>query len=245
MKIYRAMTPDDDGLPKVDRSARQLGVRTLDWLPHNDVGVALPDEIVSPGEGMSAAPHEPAHLPRNRRPPQLLGGAGKDPVWELDTALYLNSSKTSPPMVLSVRKCQLLCMNWSKRWPGLEPIGFECSVDRKEMNMAFAVERVKLAWASGEAMALHREVEQLAADGHSRQELEGALEELLRELRSAGVDEDSEEIVNGVWDRLTGWCHSSQHITTAAPSDSTTSNGSANDLNLAKGQRSPRAIAVH
>lgn len=85
MKIYRAMTPDTDGLPLVGQSARQLGVRTLDLLPHNDVNAALPDDEVNPGEGMSAAPDDPANLPRNRRPPRLQGGIGKDPVWEIDT----------------------------------------------------------------------------------------------------------------------------------------------------------------
>ena len=40
---------------------------------------------MNPGEGMSAAPHDPANLPRNRRPRQVNGGTGKDPVWEIDT----------------------------------------------------------------------------------------------------------------------------------------------------------------
>ena len=85
MKIYRAMTPDTDGLPQVGRSARQLGVRPLDRLPHNDVSAATADDRVNPGEGMSAAPHDPANLGKNRRPPQINGGTGKDPVWEIDT----------------------------------------------------------------------------------------------------------------------------------------------------------------
>ena len=85
MKIYRAMTPDTDGLPQVGRSARQLGVRPLDRLPHNDVSASSPDDTVNPGEGMSAAPNNPANLGKNRRPPQLNGGTGKDPVWEIDT----------------------------------------------------------------------------------------------------------------------------------------------------------------
>ena len=34
---------------------------------------------------MSAAPDEPANLPKNRRPPQVNAGTGKDPVWEIDT----------------------------------------------------------------------------------------------------------------------------------------------------------------
>ena len=85
MKIYRAMTPDADGLPQVGRSARQLGVRPLERLPHNDVSAATTDDRVIPGEGMSAAPHDPANLGKNRRPPLVEGGTGKDPVWEIDT----------------------------------------------------------------------------------------------------------------------------------------------------------------
>ena len=34
---------------------------------------------------MSAAPDDPANLSKNRRPPQVNGGIGKDPVWEIDT----------------------------------------------------------------------------------------------------------------------------------------------------------------
>jgi hypothetical protein len=79
------MTPGTDGLPLVGRSARQLGVRTLDWVPHNDVNAALADDMVNPGEGLSAAPHDAANLPKNRRPAQLQGGIGKDPIWEIDT----------------------------------------------------------------------------------------------------------------------------------------------------------------
>jgi hypothetical protein len=33
---------------------------------------------------MSAAPNDLANLPKNRRPPQVNGGTGKDPVWEID-----------------------------------------------------------------------------------------------------------------------------------------------------------------
>jgi hypothetical protein len=84
VKIYRAMIADADGLPQVGRSARQLGVRTLDRLPHNDVKASKPDDPVIPGEGMSAAPDDPAKLAKNRRPPQVNGGTGKDPVWEID-----------------------------------------------------------------------------------------------------------------------------------------------------------------
>jgi hypothetical protein len=80
--------------------------------------------------------------------------------------------------------------------------------------MANIVERLQTAWASGDPLALHREVEQMAGEGHSRQALEDALVALLLRLRNAGADDDTEEIVNGVLDRLMGWCHASRQIGT-------------------------------
>jgi hypothetical protein len=79
------MTPDTDGMPILGRSARQLGVRALDQAPHNDVSAENPNDPVHPGEGMSAAPDDPANLPKNRRPVQVNRGTGRDPVWEFDT----------------------------------------------------------------------------------------------------------------------------------------------------------------
>src|SRR5206468_11990990 len=73
---------------------------------------------------------------------------------------------------------------------------------------------VQAAWATGDPLALHREVEQLAAEGHPRQALEDALEALLLTVRVAGAGDDTEEVINGVWDRLTGWCHAGRHIRT-------------------------------
>ncbi len=77
-------------------------------------------------------------------------------------------------------------------------------------------ERIQAAWDTGDPLALHREVEQLAAEGLSRQALEDALEALLLGVRTAGAGDTAEEIINGVWDRLTGWCHASRHIGTLA-----------------------------
>jgi hypothetical protein len=83
-------------------------------------------------------------------------------------------------------------------------------------DMATLGERVQAAWATGDPLALHREVEQLAAEGHSQEALEDVLEALLLAVREAGGSDDREEIVNGVWDRLTGWCHPARHIETPA-----------------------------
>src|SRR5260221_14576908 len=86
--------------------------------------------------------------------------------------------------------------------------------------MATPLERVHAAWATGDPLALHRETEKLAAEGPPRQALEDALEALLLlKVRTAGADDDTEEIINGVWDRLTGWCHAGRHIRTGSSMD--------------------------
>src|SRR5206468_6408209 len=82
------------------------------------------------------------------------------------------------------------------------------------VEMGTPEQRVRAAWATGAPLALHRAVESLAAEGHSRQALEEALEALLRDVRVAGADDDTEEVIHGVWDRLTGWCHAGRHIRT-------------------------------
>ena len=33
-----------------------------------------------------------------------------------------------------------------------------------------------------------------------------------RDVRTTEANDDTEEMINGVWDRLTGWCHLSRHI---------------------------------
>lgn len=75
-QLYRSMKSDGP-LPKIESSARGLGVRI-----DEDV---FPDEsgIVSPGAGMSVAPEDPLLLPQFRRP-EKYGGTGKDPVWVID-----------------------------------------------------------------------------------------------------------------------------------------------------------------
>ena len=78
--------------------------------------------------------------------------------------------------------------------------------------MTTLLNRVQTAWATGDPLALNREVERLAAEGHSRQALEDALEALLLEVRASGADDDTEEITSCVWDRLTGWRHAEQPI---------------------------------
>jgi thiamine monophosphate synthase len=78
--------------------------------------------------------------------------------------------------------------------------------------MATLQDRIQAAWDTGDPRALHREVERLAAEGHSQQALEDALEALLLAVRKAGASDATEETINGVWDRLTAWGHAGRHI---------------------------------
>ena len=81
--------------------------------------------------------------------------------------------------------------------------------------MATAFERVRAAWQSVDRRTdLNRVVETMAAEGVLRETLDDALGELLLEIRAAGADDDTEEIINCVGDRLHGWCHVSRHIAT-------------------------------
>lgn len=85
MKLYRAMIEALDGLPQIGRGARELGVRTGDRAPHNDILAILPNDLVSTTEGLSVAPDDANDLPRHRRPVSL-GGLGRDPVWSIEVA---------------------------------------------------------------------------------------------------------------------------------------------------------------
>lgn len=111
MKLYRAMKAATDGLPEVGPSARALGVRPADRAPNNDVPAADPTDTVSPGHGMSVAPHDPANLPVLRRP-VALGGRGTDTVWELDVAdlgpdLRFNQDATAHGLIEPARDMAL------------------------------------------------------------------------------------------------------------------------------------------
>jgi hypothetical protein len=44
------------------------------------------------------------------------------------------------------------------------------------------------------------------------QALDSALETLLLAVRKAGAEDETEEIIYGVWDRLTGWWRASRRI---------------------------------
>ena len=81
--------------------------------------------------------------------------------------------------------------------------------------MATPYERVKAAWdAPDRPAALNRVVEAMAVEGMTRAELEDALTTLLLEVRAAGADDETDEVINEVGDRLYGWCHRSGWIIT-------------------------------
>src|SRR5205823_1424738 len=92
MKLFRGMTEDIDGLPKTGPGGRLLGVRPGNS-PSPDVTATNPHDFVFPGQGgMSVTPHDPANLPRHRRP-KGLGGIGPDPVW------YIELDELGPDLV--------------------------------------------------------------------------------------------------------------------------------------------------
>jgi hypothetical protein len=76
--LYRAMKQDTDGMPRVEGTARGLGVRYKDDIPVDDDGICYPES-----GGMSVAYDSPLNLPPHRRSSDH-GGTGPDPVWELD-----------------------------------------------------------------------------------------------------------------------------------------------------------------
>lgn len=78
--------------------------------------------------------------------------------------------------------------------------------------METPLERMRTAWKLEGRLALHRVVEEMARDGVSLGTLDRGLDALLDEARVAGVDDDTEEEILGVGDRLSGWCLASQRI---------------------------------
>lgn len=81
--------------------------------------------------------------------------------------------------------------------------------------MATVDERMAAAWSSGGAGALGPQVERAAREGVPESDILGALERLLLSLRETGLDDESDDRINEVMDRLTGWGHPSGRIRTA------------------------------
>ena len=80
-RLYRTMQTDADGLPRVGRGARMLGVRVKGH--HADVAPDV-DGRVHPGNGgMSVTVDDPMAMPVARRPSWLAFGASEDPLFLL------------------------------------------------------------------------------------------------------------------------------------------------------------------
>lgn len=78
--LFRAMTPGDDGLPRLGASARTLGARPVIDTPGDGT------DVVEPGTGgMSATADDPMLLPIHRRP-AAFHGTGPDPVYAIEAA---------------------------------------------------------------------------------------------------------------------------------------------------------------
>ena len=108
-QMFRAMKAEADGLPKVGRSGRALGVR-IDG-PSRDLAVGQ-DGTVAPGNGgMSVALDSAVNLPKPRRP-RSLGGEGRDPVFTMVTAnippaLLLRQDRYPHALVEPSRRCPI------------------------------------------------------------------------------------------------------------------------------------------
>ena len=107
--MFRAMKAEEDGLPQVGRSGRQLGVR-IDG-PNRDLIVGH-DGLVDPGTGgMSVALDAAQNLPKPRLP-KSLGGEGRDPVFtmftiEVPEALLVRADHYPHALLEPSRRCHL------------------------------------------------------------------------------------------------------------------------------------------
>lgn len=86
--VYRAMIEDQDSLPKLERSARALGLR-IEPIPGvpADIDVDASGFVKRGHGGMSLTIGSPRNLPPHRRP-RAFGGTGRDPVFMLMTPLW-------------------------------------------------------------------------------------------------------------------------------------------------------------
>jgi hypothetical protein len=108
--MFRAMKAEADGLPKIGRTGRELGVRTAG--PTRDLPVNR-EGLVEPGTGgMSVALDAAQNLPKPRLP-RSLGGEGRDPVFtmfseEVPRTLVLRVDRYPHALIEPGRRCFLL-----------------------------------------------------------------------------------------------------------------------------------------
>jgi hypothetical protein len=107
--MFRAMKVEADGLPKVGRSGRELGVR-IDG-PTRDLAVGQDGTVEPETGGMSVALDAAQNLPKPRLP-RSLGGEGRDPVFtmlalEVPRTLLLRPDRYPHALVEPSRRCPL------------------------------------------------------------------------------------------------------------------------------------------
>lgn len=79
--------------------------------------------------------------------------------------------------------------------------------------MTFVEQRILDSWNDADRVRrMNRTVEELAAEGVTRNELDEALGTLLNRLYDEKADEDTIDFVYGIGDRLHGWCLPECHI---------------------------------
>ena len=107
--MFRAMKAEADGLPKVGRSGRELGVRVEGATRDLPVGQ---DHLIEPRTGgMSVALDAPQNLPKPRLP-RSLGGEGRHPVFgmlaaEVPRSLIVRTDRYPHALVEPGRRCSL------------------------------------------------------------------------------------------------------------------------------------------
>ena len=77
-----------------------------------------------------------------------------------------------------------------------------------------AYDDFRTAWQTEKPFALDHVAQRLAQYGTSKNTLYDALERLLLEERAIGANDETEERILGVMDRLTGWCDPANRIAT-------------------------------
>lgn len=130
---FRSMTPAEDGLPSVGRSARKLGIRVPQDVKPDAAGV------VGPGAGgMSVAPDSVWNLPHHRRPLGMgRGSTGprQDHVFSVqpaplrDNGLMARPDPVAPGLHAIVEPVQRVLLedferslaatrpHWTRAWP--------------------------------------------------------------------------------------------------------------------------------
>ena len=99
---YRAMMPDPDGLPRIGRSARMLGVRMPEDIAPDK------DGMVRPGiGGMSVAPDSVWSIPNHRRPRGMQRGSTGPATDLIFAVIHVSLASTNLAVRLDPNRPQL------------------------------------------------------------------------------------------------------------------------------------------